>query len=251
MTRVLLTILLTVFLAPSEGSAFLQIPSRKHRQAKEKETPPPVSQEPCIVEPQNEVCEKGVIEMAPEVPCCIEPEKKWYFEVKPAYYYLTDNTMRAFFDQGGFTGRVELGYKVWKPLYVWLDGGYFQKSGHAIGGSEKINMKLATITLGLKGIYFVHDRIALYAGVGPRIFMLMMHNDSPYVRGDDNAIGIGGGFDGGFKFFPFPKWDNIFFDVFVDYSLKNLKIAEDEISSTDSDIDVSGVSAGIGLGIRF
>lgn len=188
--------------------------------------------------------------LSDKIAACCDLSPKWYLEGKVGYTYLTDASMRQFFDNGGISYRVELGYQAYKPLYVWLDGGYFQKEGKAIGGNEYTQMKLATITLGLKGIFHLHDRFAFYLGAGPRVFMLMMHNDSPYVRGDDNAIHIGGGFSGGFWIFPFPS-KRFFIDLFTDYSLKTMKIEEDEISSYDYDINVSGLTAGLGIGFKF
>ena len=180
-----------------------------------------------------------------------DPEKRCYFEAKPGYFFFTEGDMRRFFDDGGFAIRGELGYKFWGPLIVWADGSYFQKSGKAIGGTEDIDLKLATITLGLKAIHYFHERGAVYIGAGPRLFMMMMHNYTPFVRGDDNAIGIGGGFDAGFWFFPFPRYPNLFFDLFADYSWKTLEVEEDEISSADSDVNVSGLTGGLGVGVRF
>ena len=180
-----------------------------------------------------------------------DPEKRWYFDLKPGYYYLADPDMRKFFDDGGFTIRGEFGYKFYKPLMVWVDAGYFQKEGYAIGGNHKLDLKLATITLGLKGIHYFNSYVAVYGGLGPRIFMMMLHNDSPFVRSEDNEVGIGGGFDAGFWVFPIPQCPDFFFDAFADYSWKNMSIAPDEISSADSDVDVSGLSVGLGLGVRF
>lgn len=181
----------------------------------------------------------------------IDPEKKWYFEIKPGYYYFSDSDMRRFFDDGGFSFRAESGCKFWDPLMVWIDAGYFQKEGRAIGGDEKIELKLATITLGLKVIYSFADWISAYAGAGPRLFMMMMDNYSPFVRGEDNEVGIGGGFDAGFWLFPSCSYPNLFFDLFADYSWKKMKVEPDELSSADSDVDVSGLTAGLGLGLRF
>lgn len=207
-------------------------------------------------EPLSDVAEEIVCdEEQPLEECPSAPIRKWYCALKPGYYYLTDDLMRQFHDNGGFTVRGETGCRFWGPLIVWLDAGYFQKDGHAIGGTEKIHIKLATITLGLKAIYYFHDVVAVYAGAGPRLFMMLMHNDSPFVTGEDNQVGIGGGFDGGFWIFPFVKTRNflrdIYLDLFVDYSLKTLKIEADTISSEDFDVKVSGTTAGLGLGIRF
>jgi hypothetical protein len=184
-----------------------------------------------------------------------EPAPKWYFTFKPGYFYFTDTSMREFYNTGGFSMRGEAGCRVWGPLIVWMDGGYFQKDGVAIGGDEKHKIMLGTITLGLKAIHYFHDAVAIYGGAGPRLFIAVIHNGSPYVSGVDTGVGIGGGFSGGVWVFPFFKCKNaarnIYLDFFADYSLKTLKIDADEISSEDFDVNVSGVTAGLGIGIRF
>lgn len=203
--------------------------------------------------------EEGVVVVEEEEPCEVcfdvdpwcDPEKRWHFALKPGYLLFTDKDMRNFFDDGGFTMRAETGYRFYGPFSVWIDGGYFQKEGISIGGGRRIEIKLATLTLGLRATYYFNSCVAVYGGAGPRLFMLMMHNDSPFVRGDDNEIGIGGGFDAGIWIFPVPKWPNLFFDAFADYSLKEMHVKPDEISSTDNDINVSSLSVGLGLGLRF
>ncbi|PIS03282.1 MAG: hypothetical protein COT85_00970 [Chlamydiae bacterium CG10_big_fil_rev_8_21_14_0_10_42_34] len=178
-------------------------------------------------------------------------EKKWSVAFKPGYFWFADSEMRQFFDNGGFTFRAEALCKLWGPLMLWMDGSYFQKEGQAIGGTEQIDFKLATLTLGFKVVHYFCDSIAVYAGAAPRLFMMMMDNYTPFVRGEDNEIGIGAGFDGGFLIFPISRFPNIFLDLFADYSWKVLKIEPDEVSSIDSDVDVSSATFGLGLGIRF
>lgn len=180
-----------------------------------------------------------------------DPEKGWYAEFKPGYFYFMDSDMRHFFGNGGFTFRGEAGYKFRIPLMIWVDGGYFWKEGKAIGGEHTIDFKLATLTLGLKGICYLTPHLALYAGAGPRLFMMMLHNDSPFVRGDDNEIGIGAGCSAGLWIFPIPALPNLFLDLFGDYSWKKMKVEEDEVSSFTSDVDVTSLTGGLGLGYRF
>lgn len=181
-----------------------------------------------------------------------EPEKRWYFTVGPGYFYFTDAEMRTFYGDGGVTFRGEFGYRFWGPFTVWVDGGYFQKDGESLGIYSKTDLKIATITLGLKTLWYLHERVAFYLGAGPRLFMMMMNNSSPFVRSEDNGVGIGAGFDGGFWLFPIPQWKNFFLNLCADYSWKQMDIEEDEVSSIDeSRVDLSGVTGLVGLGIRF
>lgn len=175
---------------------------------------------------------------------------RWYFVAKPGYYYFTDKDMRQFFD-GGFTLRGEFGCRIWKPFYVWVDAGYLEKKGEPIGGNYDLKLQMASVTLGFKAIGYLHDRFAVYAGAGPRLLMTLLYNDSPYVRERDDHLGIGGGFIGGLWIFPFPHTNEIFFDLFADYTLNRMQLEEDLVSSYDNDVDASGLSFGVGVGVRF
>lgn len=208
-----------------------------------------VESTPCYIHQEKQQdCEEAP---APSLSSSCCPDNSWYLAVKPCYYFLEDKDMKQFFGTGGFAFRAETGCVLRGPLMIWVDGGYYQETGTAIGGTEKLDLKLATMTLGLKWIYYFSSWAGIYAGAGPRLFLMMLHNDSPYVRGDDNEIGIGGGFDAGLWLFPVPQWRNFFFDLYADYSLKNMHVGEDEISSLDSNIDLSGLSVGLGIGFRF
>jgi hypothetical protein len=213
--------------------------------------------EECITEePAEECCPEPeeICSAAPETICC-EPDPRWYFTLKPGYYYFTDSTMREFFDNGGFTLRGEAGCRFWGPLAVWMDGSYFHKDGTAIGGTEDISILLGTLTLGLKTIFYFNKAVAFYAGAGPRLFLMILKNDSPFIRSEDNQMCIGGGFNAGFWFFPFANFRNysrnLYLDLFADYSLGTMRTEEDEFSTEDFDVNVSGITGGLGLGIRF
>lgn len=188
-------------------------------------------------------------EAPPLEPCCFI--EKWYFVVKPGYFFIQDGDMRQFFGTGGFTIRGEFDYTLRGPLMLWIDGGYYQETGTAVGGTEKLELQLGTLTVGLKWKIDFSSYGSFYWGIGPRLFLMRLENDSPHVRGEDNAFGIGGGFDAGFWIFPIPKWKNLFLDLYADYSRKEMHIDPDEVSSIDNDVNLSGLSVGLGLGVRF
>lgn len=215
-------------------------------------------EEPFVVGDSQEEVEKSTLKGNPskgkkkkKLDWRYRPKKRAYFSFKPGYFFLQDSDMKKFFGSGGFTFRTELGYQFWGPFIVWLDGGYYQETGEALGGSQELKIKLGTATLGLKVIHYFTKRLAAYVGAGPRLFLLLLHNDSPFVRGDDNQIGIGAGFDWGVWFFPIKSWKNVYLELFGDYSWKKMRVDEDEISSIDYDVDISGFSVGAGIGIRF
>lgn len=187
----------------------------------------------------------------PPVNRSIDPEKKWYFELLPGYFRFSDSRMRQFFGSGGFTARGEAGCRFYNPFAVWIDGGYFWQSGKALGGNEELKIQIASLTLGLKLIFDINDTFAFFCGAGPRLFILLLNNDCAFVRGDDQEVAIGGGFDAGFRISPFRGYRPFFFDLLIDYSLRNINVDEDENCSYNFDVDISGITAAIGVGIRF
>lgn len=213
----------------------------------------PVSSEVAEVpsEQKEQMGEDLDLEEEQKIPPYCDPCQKWYFTFKPGYLYFTNSEMRRFFNDGGFSFRLESGCRVYKPLIVWLDMGYFQKEGAAIGGGQRLDIKLGSITIGLKAIHYFADWAAIYLGAGPRLMLMHLKNDAPFIRADDRGIGFGLGSNCGFWLFPIPAWKNFYIDAFADYSYKELSIDEDEFTSVDNDVDVSSLTAGIGIGIRF
>ncbi len=176
--------------------------------------------------------------------------ERWFLEFKPGYYYLTGACARAIYDHGGFAFRFEADYRIYSDyLLIWFDGGYFTKNGHSLGGeSISTKMQLGSITLGLKGIYF-WDYCAIYGGAGPRLFILSVENDTPYVK-DQNKTGVGGGFTAGLLIFPWARSLG-FLDLFVDYSLKSVDFSSSGTMIGRDNVDIGGITAGAGLGVRF
>lgn len=174
---------------------------------------------------------------------------RWYAEIKLGYFYPNDSILREIFDNGGFSLRGEADYEFWSPLALWLDAGWWGKSGTAIGGTEKTNINVGTFTLGLKGFWHFHKMASFYLGAGPRVFLMKNYNDSPFVQEDVYKTRIGGGFIGGFLVF-LGECSGTYFDLFLDYSLRNIK-AHNHTASQSHDINIDGLTAGLGLGHRF
>lgn len=185
-------------------------------------------------------------------PPTVDHLDRWYLAFKPGYFYLMDSRGRKIYDNGGFAFRAEADYRVYSDYFlIWFDGSYFTKNGHSLGYKPTdTNLQIGSITLGLKGICF-WNYCALYGGAGPRLFFISVENDSPYVKQHQKKTGIGGGFTAGLLIFP---WDRSlgYFDLFLDYSLKTAHFSNDGKSSiVRHDVSFSGLTAGLGLGVRF
>lgn len=187
-----------------------------------------------------------------ETPATVDYLDRCYLAFKPGYLYLMDSRARKIYDNGGFAFRAEADYRAYSDyLLIWFDGSYFTKNGHSLGYKPTdTNLQIGSMTLGLKGIYF-WNYCALYGGAGPRLFFISVENDSPYVKQHQKKVGIGGGFTAGLLIFP---WDRSlgYFDLFADYSLKSAHFSDDGKSSiVRHDVSFSGLTAGLGVGVRF
>lgn len=178
-------------------------------------------------------------------------QERWFLEFKLGYFYFQDKRARKIYDNGGFIFRTEADYHFFDSLLLWLEGSYFAKNGPSLG-FERLSTKFetGTITLGLKGIYS-GKYCAFYGGAGPRLFFLSVRNRSQYVKYRQHFVGIGGGITTGLLIFP---WDRSlgYFDIFLDYALKSCHFSSDGKSSfVRHKVAIGGLSAGLGLGLRF
>lgn len=176
--------------------------------------------------------------------------KGWYAEIKPCYFYPTSHTMKEIFNNGGGSVRGEIGYFFNKTIAAWLDGGYFQETGKAIHADYNVDIRLGSLTLGLKAFGWIQDWCALYAGVGPRAFFLRLHNHSPYVDPYNNKNLIGTGLTGGVWFLPGSN-RNVIIDFFLDLSIGNAHFSHSSKGSEMHNVLVNGLSIGAGLGYKF
>jgi hypothetical protein len=172
----------------------------------------------------------------------------WYVEAKPGFYYFTDRSVREILGTGTFSIKAEAGCQFYGPLAIWLDGGYFSKEGNAVGGSGKCGLKMGNITMGAKAILFYNPKFAFYAGLGPRIFFIHIHNCSPFVEHHQNSTEIGGAFQAGFWILPIR---HLFIDLFLDYSYIKFTPPKNGVSTFVYQTDLSGLAYGLGIGVRF
>ena len=173
-----------------------------------------------------------------------------YIEFKPGAQIFTNKTMRKIYGEINFAGKVEGGVIFYRPLTLWLDAGYYQKTGRVVNGSEKTTVKLGTATIGLKGVFFDRERLAFYIGGGPRLFVYRGETSSPFVDSRTDKIGVGGGAIAGLWFFPFSGTQG-YMDIFADYSIKKFSPPSQGNSSLVFDIKLNNLLFGIGIGVAF
>ncbi len=153
--------------------------------------------------------------------------------------------------------QLELNYHLWRYLYGWGSIGYIQKHGRSLGSSlcshQPTTIRLAPGTLGIKlfssSVALLprwNDQIDFYLGVGARYFSLEIKNDSNFVSRGVSKRGWGSAFTGGVLFRLSKRW---VFDTFVDLSFKRMDFTQTTPYIQRHNIDVGGISFGIGMGM--
>lgn len=172
-------------------------------------------------------------------------------EGKVGYFWPMNDVFKSMYGGGVIYG-VEASFRFYKDLYFWFDANYFSESGRTLTGRSSTRLRFVPLGAGLKFLFRVNrrgDGLYLAAGVLPGY--AHVYTDSPYLITNQSNWGVGGAFKSGFLV---SVYDCIVFDFFVDY--KYLKITFKKRCDEDRFIycrtgNLSGLTAGFGLGFKF
>ncbi len=176
----------------------------------------------------------------------------WYAEFKIGYYEFQNSILRKIFHKGGLNLGGEVGYILPEsPFGFWINGFYLEKKGHAIENGPKVEIELGTIAIGMRLLYRPVECFDLFAGIGPRIFIPKIKNNSPYVQKWDQRAQGGGAFLAGFSLHTPRPQPRIWIEAFFDYSFWGYDNHRNSISSLVYDVDFSFWNVGGSLGLAF
>ena len=203
--------------------------------------------------PQPCPIEKGAVEIwSPPRPAPVEQKGIGYAEFKIGYYQFQNGTLRQIFDKGGVNYGGEIGYILPNSvLGFWINGFYFENDGQAIENGPKVRMQLGTIAPGIRLLYRPVKCFDLFAGVGPRIFIPKIKNESSYVQKWDQRVQLGGAFSAGFTLHSVPAWPRFWLEFFFDYSLFLYNNYPNSVSSVVYDVNFSFWNVGGSVGFSF
>lgn len=158
-------------------------------------------------------------------------------EFKGGYFNSSDSAIRDIYGRGVSFGS-EITISVWKGLEVWAGGGYFSRKGGMTYTNDEIEIKIMPISGGLRYTLALSEVFSLYTGAGVSYFI---YNEviPPLEDINDNNIGFVVKAGGILKISKV-----LFFNLFVDYSSCTVRPA-------DYDVNIGGLSAGIGIGFEF
>jgi hypothetical protein len=184
---------------------------------------------------------------------------EYLVEVKVGYFRPTSDTLRDIFPDGWPNYQVELSYSPfsrcskewWRHFFAWGSVNILHIDGDSEVGVDDCAMSIIPVALGLKYMVPLPCCTQAYASAGLKYFWLRVDNKVDDINLRDRASGLGGAFAIGALFHPLK---NLFFDFFVDYSIKHFKASNfsvKENSFIPSSVDISGLTCGVGVGLWF
>ena len=156
-------------------------------------------------------------------------------EIKGGYFYPSEKAFRDIYG-GGFSMGGEISVEVLKNLSLWAGGNYFKKTGKLTFTQEDTEIKIPSITIGLK-YEFPIGKFIPYLGLGIAYYMYKESN--PIGAVETNEIGYIG--KTGANVY---VASHFLLDIFLNYTYC-------EIQPADFKIDIGGFNAGIGIGCKF
>jgi hypothetical protein len=158
-------------------------------------------------------------------------------EARAQYFQPREQAFRDIYGSGPqFGGEFSIG--LWRGLEIWLGGSYFAKKGLTTFAQEEIRIRIIPLGGGLKYGFLVGS-FNLYAGLGIQYFK---YKETAIPEGDhitEAKIGyvarLGSMVD---------LARPLILDFFLEYNICQMKPA-------DFELDIGGLSFGIGLGWEF
>ncbi len=156
-------------------------------------------------------------------------------EAKGSYFYPTEQAFKDIYGGGlMYGGEISLG--IWKNLEIWVGGYYFSRYSELTYTGEETYLQIVPLGGGLK-YKITTGLLSLYGGAGVNYFDYQESN----VIGDVQSGAVGfvakvGGY--------LEPVDKFVIDIFVEYSY--CKMTPDYYT-----IDIGGIKAGIGIGVRL
>lgn len=153
------------------------------------------------------------------------------FGIRGIYFTPSDADFKSIYG-GGLKYGGEISFSLTKGLDLWLDGGYFARTGKLTYSQEETKLTLIPIGGGLR-YRFIQGSVEPYVGAGARYFMFKESN--PIGDVSANAIGFVG--KAGLILYPTKGFG---IEVHVAYSSCKMKPA-------DYEFDVGGIEFGAGI----
>ena len=188
------------------------------------------------------------VALIPENSCVVVEKGRSVVEAKGGYFFFSDAKMRKVYDRGGGDFQISGSFRIWKSLQIYGSVEYLSRHGRSLGGHQKTRIWEIPLSLGLKPVIPISEKIQYYFALGPRYCFIHQHNQSAFVDRTLNQNGFGGFANTGFNFFPYR---HLSVDLFAEYSYVRLHFHPSKANVVGRRMQVGGFTFGGGLGYAF
>lgn len=170
-------------------------------------------------------------------------------EAMVGYYRFTDSKMNKVYNHGGLDFRITETLPLWNfvDLYGCLE--IFEKGGKSLHGHQKSTLWGLPLSIGIQPSFTFGCYHKLYFTIGPRYYLIEVHNHSHNVTKNMHSHGIGGFVNVGARY---ALKDCVTFDLFCEYSRSSkLHFHDSKRRTFSQSVQVGGVAIGGGVGYNF
>ncbi len=170
-------------------------------------------------------------------------------EAKSGYFFFIDSTMQQVYNKAGVDLQISGSYPIWRRLHIYASAEWLEKSGHSLSGNQKTRIVEFPISIGLKPVYSITPKLDYYMTLGPRYFIVSVHNNSPYVNRHLKAKTLGGFLNGGFLF---NVYHGLTIDLFGEFSYGKVSFSSSIPNVVAAQhLQIGGLTFGGGVGYTF
>ncbi len=171
---------------------------------------------------------------------CLLPISGWSegrndINIRANYFFPSGKSFQDIYGRN-LAFSAEMNVKVWKSVYLWLIGSYYDQEGSLSSTQERTEMMLVPLGGGVK-LKFQAGNISPYVGLGPVVIIYKESNPIGLAKGSGTGfIGQAG--------LNLKVTARLFFDISVTYSYCRVK-------PQNIEADIGGIQAGLGIGYLF
>ena len=180
-------------------------------------------------------------------PCCCRPYL-WLFEVRGGVFRPSSSLFRRIFNEVYADLGLLLGYSFCHRWSVVGSVDYLKRSRSSYKNQGEAKMELIPVSVLLRYHFVQSSWGGLYLGAGPRYFNLKSKNVLIAERKKRTSEGIGVVAETGILFY---IGSYVTADLFVSYSYGTVSGTSKQATRRKRSVDVGGLQAGLGLGVRF
>ena len=154
------------------------------------------------------------------------------------YRTVADSLVKDIYKSGGIQAGGFIGLGLGQKLELRAEIGTFKMEGTMLGSDEPLTMSLAPVTTGVR-LQFLNKALRPYAGAGAAFLKYEEKYSERIGNASDSVSGFYG--EGGVYVY---AGRHFFLDV-------NIRYLSAKADGLDSKVELGGIRAGLGLGLRF